>query len=111
MIQTATQRFGPTHGEPCDGARLAILLCPIRLLDLWNNLAQQDIGEFRKVPHRQLFIRPRPPSALDYFKIAITQGHHDNHRLRFSLRNQIVENHIGAANRRPAIRSIAETVQ
>src|SRR5664279_1077120 len=48
---------------------------------------------------------------LDHLRRAVAEWHDHNHWLHLALRDQVVEDDVGFANRRPPVGGIAEAVQ
>ena len=53
---------------------------------------------------------PLPAAGEDFF-VAVTEGHHDQHRLRFPSGDEIIENHVRAAHIDPGIFGVTEAMQ
>ena len=54
---------------------------------------------------------PCAPAYRDHFHRAVSQRHHDDHGLGLALRNQVVEDDVGAADSRPSAGVVAVAVQ
>ena len=81
------------------------------LLDSRHDFREQRIAELVEVAIAQLGMTPRVPARPNHFHGPVAQRHDHDHGLGFSLRDQIVENHVGAPDRRPSAGIVAETVQ
>jgi hypothetical protein len=56
-------------------------------------------------------IREPSPTGAHRFHRAVAERHYHDHRFRFALRDQVVEDHVGESNRRPSAGVVAEAVQ
>src|SRR5579872_1392045 len=111
VIEPDVEGLRSAHRKPGDGARAAISGNSVGFFDLRHHFVEKGVTEPVIVAFAEGRIALRGPGSGDDFRSAVAERHHDQHGLGFTLRDQVVEDDIRAANRGPAARIVAEAVQ
>ncbi len=110
MIEPGKQGLCSAHGETRDGARLAFLAHVIGAFNLENYFGEQSLGEAVVVTLAQNVVGA-VEAAGNNFRSSVAERHDHQHWLGLSLGDHIVEDHVGAADGRPAAGIVTEAVQ
>jgi len=110
-VEAGEERFCAAHGETGDGARVAILLCEVFGFDARNDFGEQGFAEFAEVAVGHGAIAEAAGVGLEDFGFAVAERHDDEHGLGFALREEVVEDDVGAADGGPAGRVITIAVK
>ena len=110
-VQANIQRFGAPHRKSRDGAGVALLRDPIGFLNFRDDFSEQGFAELIVVTLAEVRVAQAWSSWRNDLRRAIAERHDDEHRFRFPLRDQVIENHVSAPHGGPAARVIAETVK
>ena len=100
-VEAGEERFCAAHGETGDGARVAILLYKVFGFDARNDFGEQGFSEFTEVAVGDGAIAEGAGVGLEDFGIAVAERHDDEHGLGFALRDEVVEDDVGAADGGP----------
>src|SRR5699024_9090359 len=108
IAQAKIKRLSSSHRKSCDSSVLPIFQRWIVLLDVWDQIIKQIPFEAGK---GRYFVRSKDIACCSVIGHGTSIGHHHNHRLKFLISIQVVENNLRIGTIQPFLFVATYTMQ